>query len=163
MSRNRNRFRNNNNNDIDRDDRDCDKNDNDRDCDRDCDCDRNFDCDRDWDRDRCDRDNINPRRDLDDCESIADLIFDLKDECCEDKDCSDCCECIECPKKSGRKCKKHDKHKRDNGRCYPSRDEKELCCDCNGGCKCYDSDDRNDFWPHFSHPRWLPCDCLYNS
>ena len=43
----------------------------------------------------------------------------------------------------------------------PSQPEYEMCCDQNGCCKMYSKLCRNQFWPEFSHPRWLCCDMLY--
>ena len=39
--------------------------------------------------------------------------------------------------------------------------EYRLCVDQNGCATRYPADCRNRFWPNFSHPRWLPCGCLY--
>ena len=39
--------------------------------------------------------------------------------------------------------------------------EYRLCTDQCGCAARYPADCRNRFWPNFSHPRWLPCSCLY--
>ncbi|MBR5559673.1 MAG: hypothetical protein IKU72_05460 [Oscillospiraceae bacterium] len=39
--------------------------------------------------------------------------------------------------------------------------EYRLCTDSDGCAAHYPIDCRNRFWPNFSHPRWLPCSCLY--
>ncbi len=39
--------------------------------------------------------------------------------------------------------------------------EYRLCTDQNGCMAQYPTDCRSRFWPTFSHPRWLPCGCLY--
>lgn len=37
-----------------------------------------------------------------------------------------------------------------------------TCCDCNGICCRYPCCCRNQFWPSFTHPRWLCCCDLYS-
>ena len=39
--------------------------------------------------------------------------------------------------------------------------EYRLCTDSDGCAAHYPTECRNLFWPDFSHPRWLPCRCLY--
>jgi len=40
--------------------------------------------------------------------------------------------------------------------------EIDTCCDPYNGCRQYNRNRRNPFWPSFAHPRWLPCRELYN-
>ncbi len=39
----------------------------------------------------------------------------------------------------------------------------ERCCDQDGCCALYPANCRNEFWPEFSHPRWLCCKDLYSN
>jgi len=38
-----------------------------------------------------------------------------------------------------------------------------TCCDPYFGCRQYPSNRRSEYWPFFAHPRWLPCDALYDT
>lgn len=49
--------------------------------------------------------------------------------------------------------------------CRPANegeDRLQRCCDKNGCCCWYPAKCRNDFWPEFTHPRWLCCVDLYS-
>lgn len=44
----------------------------------------------------------------------------------------------------------------------PITDERRICCNEDGeGCRFFDEECRDCFWPDFTHPRWLPCRILY--
>ncbi len=69
----------------------------------------------------------------------------------------DCCQCNNRSNTCCQQCVEHEENPVDTGCCQV------FCQDSNGGSGYYCRENRNPFWPEFSHPTSLCCRELYSN